>query len=57
MVDSGAEENVCPKWWGESVGLHEGGTLLNLRSASGGKFPHFGGRELLVEFLFQGRDD
>ena len=52
VVDSGAEENVCPKWWGESFGLNSSGRLLNLRNASGGKIPHWGEREVLVESPF-----
>ena len=40
MVDSGAEENACPKWWGEGFGLDQSGKILNLRNASGVKIPH-----------------
>ena len=52
VVDSGAEENVCPKWWGESFGLKNSVRLLNLRSASGAKNPHWGEREVIVESPF-----
>ena len=56
VVDSGAGENVCPRWWGESFGLREGGRSLNLRGANGGRIPHFGQREVIVESPFQGQD-
>ena len=51
-VDSGAEENVCPKWWGESFGLNSSCKILNLRNASGGKITHWGERDVLVESPF-----
>ena len=52
VVDSGAEENVCPKWWGESFGLNTSCKILNLRNASGGKITHWGERDVLVESPF-----
>ena len=52
VVDSGAEENVCPKWWGDQFGLNGSGRMLNLRNASGGKIQHWGQREVLVESPF-----
>ena len=52
VVDSGAEENVCRKWWGESFGLNSTGRILNLRSASGARISHWGEREVLVESPF-----
>ena len=52
LVDSGAEENVCPKWWGESFGLDSSGRTLNLRSASGSRIAHWGEREVVVESPF-----
>ena len=39
VIDSGAEENVCPKWWGEDFGSESSFKPLNLRSASGSKIP------------------
>jgi hypothetical protein len=35
VVDSGAEENVCPRWWGSSFGLEKADKQLHLRSAGG----------------------
>ena len=52
VVDSGAEENVCPRKWGESFGFEREFKPLNLRSASGGKIPHYGEREVVVESPF-----
>ena len=52
VVDSGAEENVCPKWWGQKFGFESNFKPLNLRSASGDKIPHYGEREVLVESTF-----
>ena len=52
MVDRGAEENVCPKKWGEEFGFEKQFKPLNLRSASGGKIPHYGEREVVVESPF-----
>ena len=52
VVDSGAEENVCPKKWGEAFGFEKEFRPLNLRSASGGKIPHYGEREVIVESPF-----
>ena len=52
VIDSGAEENVCPKWWGESFGFESSFKPLNLRSASGDKIPHHGARKVMVESTF-----
>ena len=46
VVDSGAEENVCPGWWGENFGLEEAAKVLHLRNASGGRIPHWGQRSV-----------
>ena len=46
VVDSGAEENVCPSWWGENFGLEEAAKVLHLRNASGGRIPHWGQRSV-----------
>ena len=52
VIDSGAEENVCPKWWGESFGFESSFKPLNLRSASGDKIAHHGARKVMVESSF-----
>ena len=43
-VDSGAEENVCPVWWGEQFGIRDASRWLNLINASGDQIPHYGSR-------------
>ena len=52
VVDSGAEENVCPKWWGESFGIEKADKPLFLRSASGDRIAHHGQRNVLLTSLF-----
>ena len=47
VVDSGAEENVCPVWWGEKFGLQESSKVMYLRNASGNQIPHWGQRDVL----------
>jgi predicted aspartyl protease len=51
VVDSGAEENVCPHWWGDQFGLEEASRPLFLRSA-GGQHMHWGQREVLLTATF-----
>ena len=51
-VDSGAEENVCPKWWGKEFGFEPQFRPLNLRSAGGDRIRHYGEREVVVESPF-----
>ena len=46
-VDSGAEDSVCPKAWGEHFKMTEGKSI-NFRDASGNKIPHFGERKIKV---------
>ena len=48
VVDSGAEENVCPSWWGEQFGLENSARKLHLRNASGGVIDHKGQRKVFV---------
>ena len=47
VVDSGAEENVCPNWWGEQFGLAAAERVMYLRNASGTQIPHYGQRDVL----------
>ena len=47
-VDSGAEENVCPKWWGEQFATEEGGRKMKFTNASGGSITRFGERNVKV---------
>ena len=47
-VDSGAEENVCPYWWGQQYGIKPASKWLNLVNASGGKIYHYGTRMVKV---------
>ena len=54
VVDSGAEENVCPKWWGEKFGLNSSCKILNLRNASGGKLCTGGKGTFWLNHLFKG---
>ena len=46
-VDSGAEDSVCPKSWGDQFQMTEGKSI-NFRDASGNKIPHFGERKIKV---------
>ena len=48
VVDSGAEENVCPRWWGQKFGLFKPQKWLNLVNASGSRIEHFGSRIVKV---------
>ena len=52
VVDSGAEENVCPKWWGEQVGMSEPRAWLNFSGANGAKITHFGKSSVIMESTF-----
>ena len=52
IVDSGAEESVCPKDWGEQFGLNAGGPKMRFRNASGGTINHYGHREVIVTAPF-----
>jgi hypothetical protein len=46
-VDSGAEESVCPKGFGEDFGVEEvKGKGMNLVDASGGRIEHWGTRRV-----------
>ena len=48
VVDSGAEENVCPLWWGKKFGLSDPARWLNLVDASGNRIKHHGSRVVEV---------
>ena len=48
IVDSAAEESVCPYEWGKRFGLREVGKKMNLVNASGGKINHYGERKVVV---------
>ena len=52
VVDSGAEENVCPYWWGEQFGISEPKAWLNFSGANGAKIPHYGKRAIVMESTF-----
>ena len=54
VVDSGAEENVCPSWWGEQFGLQEAAKVMYLRNASGSQISHWGQRDVLFVAPFEG---
>ena len=49
-VDSGAEESVCPKAWGEGFGMVAvaPGCELRMVNAGGGEMSHFGSRKVTV---------
>ena len=51
-IDSGAEENVCPKEWGDMFKLKEPERKPMFRNASGGKIEHYGQRDVIVTSLF-----
>ena len=46
VVDSGAEENVCPKNWGSQFGLSDPRFPLLLKGAGGEKLDHHGERRV-----------
>ena len=52
VVDSGAEENVCPWWWGKQVGLSEPKAGVNFSGANGAKIQHYGKRAIIIESTF-----
>ena len=51
-VDSGAEENVCPFWWGEHFGIRDADRWLHLINASGDIIPHYGTRTVQMTAPF-----
>jgi predicted aspartyl protease len=49
MVDSGAEESVCPWEWGERLfGTQHSKEHMQFKNASGGNIEHWGMREVKV---------
>ena len=52
VVDSGAEENVCPVWWGKQFGMSEPKAWLNFSGANGAKITHYGKRAISMESTF-----
>ena len=52
VVDSGAEENVCPMWWGKQFGMSEPKAWLNFSGANGAKITHYGKRAIMMESTF-----
>ena len=52
VVDSGAEESVCPWDWGRQFGIREADKWMNFKNASGQPISHYGHRDVLVESLF-----
>ena len=47
-VDSGAEENFCPRDWGSQFGIHAGVQKMRFNSASGGHINHYGSRTVVM---------
>ena len=53
IVDSGAEENVCPWDWGrELFGTRDASKWMSFRSATGAPIEHWGARDIKVVSLF-----
>jgi hypothetical protein len=53
IVDSGAEESVCPWDWGERLfGTQHSREHMQFKNASGGTIPHWGQREVKVTSTF-----
>ena len=50
-IDSGAEENVCPKWWGEQFKIENPGKM-KFTHASGGSIAYLGERNVKVTAPF-----
>ena len=49
VVDSGAEESVCPRGWGETLfGTEKSPNKMKFRGAGGDTIEHHGQREVLV---------
>ena len=51
-VDSGAEENVCPKEWGSAFGIRNPDQWMSFRGANGQQIVHYGHRDIKVESPF-----
>ena len=48
VVDSGAEENLCPVNWGAEYGLDPPMEPMAFRSASGNWMNHYGQRDVVM---------
>ena len=55
VVDSAAEESVCPVEWEKGFEVKAGWRKINLRNASGGKIEHYGSKR--VTFKPKGAED
>ena len=51
-VDSGAEENVCPKEWGGQFDTYKPDKWLTFKGADGGVIKHYGQRDVKVLSAF-----
>ena len=52
IVDSGAEENVCPWNRGKQFGMRDPKVWMHFRDASGNEIPHHGERDVIVKSTF-----
>ena len=52
VLDSGAEESVCPNWWGQQFGVNQTNYQLNLIDAQGNGIQHYGERNVRVSTPF-----
>ena len=52
VVDSGAEESVCPLEWGSQFGIREADRWMKFKNASGGEIRHYGHRDVFVTSPF-----
>jgi len=52
VVDSGAEDNVCPWEWGENFGIQNDGIPVTFKNASGTIMDHWGQRMVKVTSPF-----
>ena len=52
VVDSGAEEHVCPYEWGQQFGITEPKVWMQFKRASGSNIEHFGSRDVMMESPF-----
>ena len=52
IVDSGAEDSVCPRTWRQQLGICEPEVWMNFKSASGDKIQHYGHRDVYVTSPF-----
>ena len=52
VLDSGAEESVCPHWWGQQFGVNQTNYQLNLIDAQGNGIRHYGERNVRISSPF-----